>query len=138
MIPEKDGESIADITVISTDEQAVEVSKQLIDCCEKEGIPSEKATIISVAAEELTSNIAHYGYKGNKPSFIDIRLSKVEGRLVSFDPTEYSSGESDEFSLGGIELIRSVADKMTYNRVLNMNNTVIEVALDTVGKEENQ
>ena len=57
---------------------------------------------------------------------------------VSFDPTEYSSGESDEFSLGGIELIRSVADKMTYNRVLNMNNTVIEVALDTVGKEENQ
>ncbi len=146
MIPEKDGESIADITVISTDEQAVEVSKQLIECCEKEGIPSEKAIIISVAAEELTSNIAHYGYKGNKPSFIDIRLSKVEGRLilrvrddgVSFDPTEYSSGESDEFSLGGIELIRSVADKMTYNRVLNMNNTVIEVALDTVGKEENQ
>ena len=109
MIPEKDGESIADITVISTDEQAVEVSKQLIECCEKEGIPSEKATIISV---------------------------RDDG--VSFDPTEYSSGESDEFSLGGIELIRSVADKMTYNRVLNMNNTVIEVALDTVGKEENQ
>ena len=146
MIPEKDGESLADITVSSTDEQAVEVSKQLIECCEREGIPSEKATIISVAAEELTSNIARYGYKGNKPSFIDIRLSKVDNRLilrvrddgVSFDPTEYSSGESDEFSLGGIELIRSVADKMTYNRVLNMNNTVIEVALDTVGKEENQ
>ncbi len=140
MIPEKDGESLADITVSSTDEQAVEVSKQLIECCEREGIPSEKATIISVAAEELTSNIARYGYKGNKPSFIDIRLSKVDNRLilrvrddgVSFNPTEYSSGESEEFSLGGIELIRSVADKMTYNRVLNMNNTVIEVAIDTV------
>ncbi len=138
MIPEKDGESLVDITVSSTDEQAVEVSKQLMECCEKEGIPSEKATIISVAAEELTSNIAHYGYKGNKPSFIDIRLSKVDSRLilrvrddgVSFNPTEYSSGGSDEFRLGGIELIRSVADRMTYNRVLNMNNTVIEVALD--------
>ena len=139
MIPEKDGESLVDITVSSTDEQAVEVSKQLMECCEKEGIPSEKATIISVAAEELTSNIARYGYKGNKPSFIDIRLSKVDDKLllrvrddgVSFNPTEYSSGESEEFSLGGIELIRSVADKMTYNRVLNMNNTVIEVALDS-------
>ena len=140
MIPEKDGESLADITVSSTDEQAVEVSKQLLECCEKEGIPSEKATIVSVAAEELTSNIARYGYKGNKPSFIDIRLSKVENKLVlrvrddgvSFNPTEYSPEESDEFRLGGIELIRSVADKMTYTRVLNMNNTVIEVALDTV------
>ena len=140
MIPEKDGESLIDITVSSTDEQAVEVSKQLMECCEREGIPSEKATIISVAAEELTSNIAHYGYKGNKPSFIDIRLSKVDNRLllrvrddgVPFNPTEYSSGESDEFRLGGIELIRSIADKMTYNRVLNMNNTVIEAVLDTV------
>lgn len=140
MIPEKDGESLADITVSSTDKQAVEVSKQLMECCEKEGIPSEKATIISVAAEELTSNIARYGYKGNKPSFIDIRLSRVDDRLVlrvrddsvSFNPTEYSPGESEEFRLGGIELIRSVADKMTYTRVLNMNNTVIEVALDAV------
>lgn len=137
MIPETDGECLLDLTVGSTDEQAVEVSKQLLECCEKHNIPSEKSTVISVAAEELTANIARYGYKGNKPSYIDIRLSKVEDKLilrvrddgVSFNPTEYSSEESNEFRLGGIELIRSVADKMSYTRVLNMNNTVIEVAL---------
>lgn len=137
MIPETDGECLLDLTVGSTDEQAVEVSKQLLECCEKHNIPSEKSTVISVAAEELTANIARYGYKGNKPSYIDIRLSRVGDKLilrvrddgVSFNPTEYSSEESNEFRLGGIELIRSVADKMSYTRVLNMNNTVIEVAL---------
>ena len=138
MISEKNGENLMDITVKSTDEQAVEISKQLIDCCKKNGVSSEKSNVIGIAAEELTTNIAHYGYKGNKPSWIDISLSKVEDKLilrvrddgVSFNPTEYSKEESDEFLVSGIKLIKSIADKMTYTRVLNMNNTVIELALE--------
>ncbi len=138
MIPEKDGENLMDITVMSTDEQAVEISKKLIECCCQNGIASEKANIIGVAAEELTVNIARYGYKGNKPSCIDINLSKVDDKLilrlrddgVSFNPTEYNAEEEEEgFLLGGIALIKSIADKMTYTRVLNMNNTVIEIAV---------
>ena len=138
MIPEKDGENLMDITVSSTDEHAVEISKQLIDCCRKQGIPEEKSNAVGVAAEELTSNIARYGYKGNKPSYIDISLSKADDKLilrvrddgVSFNPTEYNADEDEGFLFGGIELIRAIADKMTYTRVLNMNNTVIELALE--------
>ena len=138
MIPEKDGENLMDITVMSTDEQAVEISKKLIECCGQNGIVSEKANVIGVAAEELTANIVRYGYKGNKPSCIDINLSKVDNKLilrlrddgVSFNPTEYNTTENEEgFLLGGIALIKSIADNMTYTRVLNMNNTVIEIAV---------
>ena len=137
MIPEKDSENLVDITVTGTDKQAVEISKKLISCCKEHGVPSTKANAIGIAAEELTSNIAHYGYKGNDPSFIDICLSKSEDKLIlrvrddgiSFNPTEYNAEEDEGFLMGGIELIRAVADKMTYTRVLNMNNTVIEVAL---------
>ena len=138
MIPEKDGENLVDITVKSTDEQAVEISQKLIKCCLEQGVTAEKANAVGIAAEELTSNIAHYGYKGNKPSYIDISLSKTDGKLilrvrddgVSFNPTEYSAEESENFKLGGISLIKALADKMTYARVLNMNNTVIEVTLE--------
>lgn len=138
MLPEKDGESLMDITVRSTDEQAVEISEKLIACCREHGISEERANIIGVAAEELTSNIAHYGYKGNDPSFIDISLSRAEDKLilrvrddgVSFNPTEYNADEDEGFLFGGIELIRAISDKMTYTRVLNMNNTVIELGLE--------
>jgi len=121
MIPEKDGENLVDITVKSTDEQAVEISQKLIKCCLEQGVSAEKANAVGIASEELTSNIAHYGYKGNKPSYIDISLSKTDGKLilrvrddgVSFNPTEYSAEESENFKLGGISLIRALADKMT-------------------------
>ena len=48
---------------------------------------------------------------------------------VPFNPTEYTAGDDGEFLLGGIAVIKAVAEKMTYTRVLNMNNTVIEVLL---------
>ena len=144
MIPEKDSESLMDITVTSTEKEASEISQKLIKCCKENGVPSTKANAIGIAAEELTLNIAHYGYKSNDPSFIDISLSKAEDKLilrvrddgVSFNPTEYSAKEDEGFLLGGIELIRAISDKMTYTRVLNMNNTVIEVSLDSVPKKE--
>ena len=135
MIPDKDGDSLCDITIKSTEEQAVEVSAQLIKCCEENGISGETANIIGVAAEELAVNIARYGYKKTKPSCIDINLSNTDGKLilrirddgVPFDPTEYRADESDEFLMSGIEMIRRITSNLSYARVLNMNNTVIEV-----------
>lgn len=137
MIPEQDGESLCDITVHSTDKDAVEISQQLIDRCTQNGIDPKKANAVGLAAEELTVNIARYGYNGIKPGYIDINLSKADDRLllrvrddgVPFNPTEYTAGDDGEFLLGGIAVIKAVAEKMTYTRVLNMNNTVIEVLL---------
>ena len=137
MIPEKDGNSLCDITIRSTDQDAVEVSKQLIISCEDYSIPSETAGIIGVVAEELAVNISRYGYKKLSPNYIDINLSKVDNKLIlrvrddgaPFDPTEYKSDDKDVFLPTGIEMIRRISDRMTYARVLNMNNTVIEVSL---------
>ena len=137
MIPEKDGNSLCDITIRSTEQDAVEVSKQLIISCEGNSIPSETAGIIGVVAEELAVNISRYGYKKLSPNYIDINLSKVDNKLIlrvrddgaPFDPTEYKSDDKDVFLPTGIEMIRRISDRMTYTRVLNMNNTVIEVSL---------
>lgn len=137
MIPEKDGDSLCDITIKSTKEEAVEVSKRLIHSCEENGISSETAGIIGVAAEELAVNIARYGYKKTNPSYIDINLSDTDGKLilrirdngVPFNPTEYTPEDDDEFLMSGLDMIRRITDKLTYTRVLNMNNTVIEVSI---------
>ena len=135
MIPDKDSDCLCDITIKSTEEEAVEVSKTLIKCCQETGIPGETADIIGIAAEELAVNIARYGYKRTRPSYIDISLTKSDDKLllrvrddgVPFNPTEYAPDEADEFLMGGIEMIRRITSGLTYTRVLNMNNTVIEV-----------
>ena len=70
-----------------------------------------------------------------KRSFIDINLSSADGKLilrirddgVPFDPTQYKSEEQGVFELGGINLIKKTASKLNYIRVLNMNNTIIEI-----------
>ena len=48
---------------------------------------------------------------------------------IPFDPLEYKRDEADKYALGGIELIKRMADKMEYTRVLNMNNTIVEIRL---------
>lgn len=135
MIPDADSDSLFDITIKSTEQEAVEVSRQLIKCCGENGVSGEMAGIIGVAAEELAVNIARYGYKKSAPSYIDINLSRAEGKLllrvrddgVPFNPTEYAPSDGDEFLITGIEMIRRITSKLSYTRVLNMNNTVIEV-----------
>lgn len=135
MIPDTDSDSLFDITIKSTEQEAVEVSRQLIKCCGENGVSGETAGIIGVAAEELAVNIARYGYKKSAPSYIDINLSRAEGKLllrvrddgVPFNPTEYAPSDGDEFLITGIEMIRRITSKLSYTRVLNMNNTVIEV-----------
>ena len=137
MIPDQDGDSLCDMTIKSTEQDAVEVSEKLIRSCEENGVAPETAGIIGVAAEELAVNISRYGYKKPGLRYVDINLSKADGKLllrlrddgVPFNPTQYRSDEDDEFLMTGIEMIRRITDKLSYSRVLNMNNTVIEVSL---------
>lgn len=135
LIPEKDSESYCDITIRGKEQEAVTISEKLINCCIENGIDRNKANIIGLAAEEIAVNISRYGYKTVKRNFIDINLSNAEGKLilrirddgVPFDPTQYKSEEQDVFELGGINLIKKTASKLKYIRVLNMNNTIIEI-----------
>ena len=135
MIPDREGSVLCDVSISSTEGDAIRVSEQLIACCLENGVPKRQANAVGVAAEELAVNIARYGYRRDNPCAIDICLSMTDQSLilrlrddgVPFNPTEYQREEAETFAVGGIELIRRVAGKMSYARVLNMNNTIIEV-----------
>lgn len=137
LLPENDAESYCDITIKGTEQEAVSVSEKLIEYCINNGIDSRNANIIGLAAEEITVNISRYGYshKNVKRNYVDINLSQIDGKLilrirddgVPFDPTQYKAEDEELFKLGGIRLIKETATKLSYIRVLNMNNTVIEL-----------
>lgn len=140
LLPENGSGSFCDITINGNEQEAVRVSEKLIEYCLENGIDSKSANIIGVAAEEIAVNISRYGYKTVKRNYIDINLSQSDGTLIlrirddgaAFDPTQYKPEENERFRLGGISLIKQAASKLSYIRVLNMNNTIIELDLNKI------
>lgn len=140
LLPDKNDESYCDVTIKGTEQEAVNASEKLIEYCTDNGIDIKSANLIGLAVEEIAVNISRFGYnhKKIKRNYIDINLSKSEGKLilrirddgVPFDPTQYKSEEKELFKLGGINLIKQTATKLSYIRVLNMNNTVIELDIN--------
>ena len=132
---------VLDITVKGTVEDAAGIAHKIVEFCTEKGIERRFANMVAFAAEELVDNIASYSGQDGRISFIDVRLAEVEGTLVLrvrdngvfFDPLDYiqktplPEGELDP---GGIRMILSMATKVDYSRVLEMNNTVVEVAAD--------
>ena len=94
--------------------------------------------MIGLALEEICANVIRYGYRGNDRSFIDISFTIQDGSYllrvrddgVPFNPLEYQSEEEDgKIALGGIALIRKIMSDFQYMRVLNMNNTIMELKM---------
>ena len=88
-------------------------------------------------AEEMVMNIIENGYKiKNHHYYIDVTLKIVEDKMILtikddgivFDPTQYHE-EEKVFSTNGILLVQKIVDKISYARVLNTNNTSIEIYL---------
>ena len=133
MIPDKDPDTLFDVTISSTKEDAVQAGQALLRCCRENAVDEKTANALCMAAEEMCVNIAQYGYK--RSCAIDICLSRTENSLIlrlrddgiPFDPTQYKQEERDVFKMTGITIIRSLVKNMSYLRVLNMNNTIIEV-----------
>ena len=54
-------------------------------------------------------------------------IFRIRDNGIPFDPTDYTV-DSGEFEVHGIEVVKSITDKIQYMRVLDLNNTVIEMS----------
>ena len=57
----------------------------------------------------------------------DKYMLRIRDDGVPFNPLEYQQQEEEEVTVGGIALIMKMTSQFQYMRVLNMNNTVIEL-----------
>ena len=135
MLPAENADAF-DYTIHGEIHEAVDISKDIIEFCQSHQLNKKVSNALGIAAEELVVNIANYGYSGHKRNYIDLCLvidkDKVLLRLrddgVPFDPTSWKSEKQpDDHSVSGLELIRALTPDITYSRLLNMNNTIIEV-----------
>ena len=132
LLPEKEEEAVYDISAAADLEEVEKVPREIIGFCKAHQVDAGRANLLAVAAEEMLVNIIRYG--GKKADTIDINLRIADDTLLfrlrdnglPFDPTDYSV-DSGEYEIHGIEVVRSITDRMQYMRVLDLNHTVIEM-----------
>ncbi len=126
-----------DVTISNDKENASILSQEIESYALKHNASFRDASMIALGAEEMVANIIEYGYKiKSHHYYIDVTLKIIEDKMILtikddgivFDPTEYKEDE-EGFSTSGILLVRKIVDKISYTRVLNTNNTSIEIYL---------
>ena len=132
LLPKGEDENILDISVEGTMEEVGKIPHMIVEFCNEKKVDSGKANLLAVAAEEMLVNIIRYG--GKRANTIDVNLCITEETVIfrirdngiPFDPTDYTV-DAGEFEVHGIEVVKDITDKIQYMRVLDLNNTVIEV-----------
>ncbi len=142
MLPTVTEETSLDFSIENHLEDVIKLRDSLFVFCEENGIREKDAKLVGLALEEICANIIRYGYRGDNRSFIDISFTIQDGSYllrvrddgVPFNPMEYQAkeDESGKVILGGIALIRRIMTDFQYTRVLNMNNTIMELKMEPI------
>ena len=131
-------EASVDLSIPAKQEEISKIVEELQRYALEIGKDENAAAMLAVASEEIIANTIAYGYKHHGASrYIDVNITKTEKGLlvrirddgIAFDPTTYAEGEEKEMSFRGIEVIHKVASDFKYLRLLNTNNTIMEIAL---------
>jgi anti-sigma regulatory factor (Ser/Thr protein kinase) len=131
LLPERE-EEVLDFSVAPRLEEVSLIPHEIIGFCEDK-VEKKRANQMAVAAEEMAVNTIKYG--GSSLKSIDVMLSVSDEELVlrqrddgiPFDPTDYTY-DSEQYEYSGIEAIRALTDKITYLRILDLNNTTLEIS----------
>lgn len=140
MLPQISNEKFLDCSIENNIDEVIAFREKLYSFCVENHITDRDAKILGLAVEEIASNIVQYGYRSGK-NYMDISFTiqddkyilRIRDDGVPFNPMEYESEEEDGVTLGGIALVKKMASSLQYMRVLNMNNTVIELNIGSRG-----
>ena len=134
MLPQVSDEKYLDCSIENDLEEVVAFREKLFLFCQENGIGERDRKILGLAMEEIAANIVQYGYRSDRKNYMDISFAiqddkyilRIRDDGIPFNPLEYKR-EEGEVTVGGIALLRKIMSDFQYMRVLNMNNTVVEL-----------
>lgn len=134
MLPQSMDEKFLDCSIGNDLEEVIAFRDKLLLFCAENRITERNAKILALAVEELAANIVLYGYRNDTTNYMDISfiiqndkyILRIRDDGIPFNPLEYQ-GQEQQVTLGGIPLLKKLISDFQYMRVLNMNNTVIEL-----------
>lgn len=142
ILPGKNSGECLDMTLEADPGKVPAVSRQILQFGLDHGVESTLANRMTVAAEEMIVNAITYGGKSSRWIDVCLMVEPEELRLrirdngVPFNPTTYEY-DNKGYEFGGIEIVKSIASRISYVRVIDLNNTVIEVDIKERTDENN-
>lgn len=133
LIEQNDPEILIDASFHADADTAAKISLDARTILEQKGFEKTVALKVGVALEEMTLNIEKLN-AGQKID-VDLRIKRGDGKIIialrdngtSFNPLEYSVSEEENLHTDGIMLLKNLAREIKYNRVLALNQTLIEI-----------
>lgn len=131
---EKGGSDLLyDVSLKATEGDASKLSQEAVRLLEGAGIAGSTAMKAGIALEEMTVNLASYHNKDAVD--VDVRIIQGDKGIIlalrdngrPFNPVEYTPEEKDIYKVDGIMFLKALAEDITYNRVLSLNQTIIEL-----------
>lgn len=130
------GVAVLDVTIPATVADASTLSGAVADFCAENGVDEITANRTAVAVEEMAVNTAQYS-AGKKGAVIDVAVRVSEEDLTirlrdsgaMFNPTLYTPEEEAAYAVDGIEVVKRLAEKITYDWQLGMNTTLIALRI---------
>lgn len=153
LLEKSDDFEILDLTIKGSIDEVIELSEKIIDFSKMKGLTEKTSIYLGMAIEEILVNIINYNNvqyalidnknnvknkkrnifnKKKNLDFIDIliKIGKKEVILsfkdsgIEYDPT-VQSDDVQEFD--NITVLKKISDKISYSRVLGLNNTIITI-----------
>ena len=126
-------------SIIGKPESVVDIHSEIDNFCSQNRISRNKGNLLSIAFEEAALNIINHN---EHVDMIDICLLLEDGNLIvrirdngsPFDPLDFVD-EDDILQMNNIKLLEKLTDQKMYTRIMNMNNTVLSIKLETTENE---
>jgi len=131
---EKTGPDILyDVSFKADKDNAVKIYSEAVNVMKNDNIAENVYLKVGVALEEMTLNIEKLN--AGKKIDADLRIKRGEDKIIialrdngkSFNPLEYSVEEEKNLHTDGIMLLKNLATEIKYNRILSLNQTLIEI-----------
>lgn len=126
-------------------ESLAEVAAAVERFCEAQDLPPRQSYALSLAFEELLTNVVNHGYAGRETAGETMRvelrregervLARIEDGGTAFDPTQAPAVDIeealDERRIGGlgVHLVRTLVDELAYRRQDGRNILTFSLSL---------
>ena len=117
-------------------EEVMDVSRQIIDFCNRRGIDARRAYYAGLCMEEMAGNVVGHGFrKDTKDHSVDIRvihkddviIMRIRDNCVEFNPYARMTMDTDTWRNMGIRMVYSIASDINYQNLLGMNVLTIRI-----------
>ena len=134
LIDETDAQTFYDVSTKANAENAVKISAEAIEIIRGKNFSERDAVKVGVALEEFIVNVQQLAK--NKMPNVDVIIKADENQRVmivlrddgkAFNPLEYKPNDEENFYTDGIVLMKALSKKIQYNRVVGLNQTIIEI-----------